>query len=419
MIDEKQLHDRLTAAAAAQDDLLPRSLTEDLTAGRRRLRRRQLLTGGGATAAVAVVAVLAVGMNGWLTSANPLPDKAPAGETTPSMSLTAPTIQPDPDATRDWPIPAGQEPPVPAQDAAFNQRLTAAIYAHLDPGKKHLDFSSGGFTIDRQQGQINSGGNRVGWRMPGQKGAEGYVGLSVQPKTRVQKPCGSTTEPALTCHTITLPNGRTAQIGRKGDAAAVRYQQPDGEWINVSVSTLFGNNSSIPVHDLGITDQMLLNLVQDDRLNLPTKTEDAAAPKDKPTEQQVHAAMAEALPGGTLTVGFPWLEIPESQQYQLNWKKDTVSAKAMYAFAKRARFDCPSQLDTKKCTPTPVPGGGKLLYSEGIDQTKKNYVMGGTYIQPDGDGISFRVYFPGTERPADAPSKEDLLKFFSAPSIKK
>ncbi|MDT5013905.1 MAG: hypothetical protein QOD39_65 [Mycobacterium sp.] len=427
MIDENLLHERLTAAAAAQDDLLPRALDEDLAGGRRRLRRRKLLAGGGVTAAVAAVAVLAVGVNGWLTTnASPAPDKGPvAGRTSALPTAPDPSATPsnaDPDgATIDWPVPAGQGATVPAQDEAFNQRVIAALYAHVDPGKKHLDFRGGGFTIDRQGGTINSGGARIGWRMPGQKGAEGYVGLSVQPKTRAQRPCGSTSEPRMTCHPVKLPNGRTAQLGRKGEAAVVHYQQPDGEWINADVSLLFGNNSQIPVHDVGITDQMLLDLVQDDRLNLPTKAEDAAAPKDKPTEAQVHAAAAEALPGGTLTVGFAWLDMPGSQQYGLNWRKGAVSVTASYSFYKRARFDCPSELGLAKCTPVTLPGGGKLQYAEGVrtDKGKKSYVMGGTYVQPDGDGLSFKLIFPGIQRPAGAPTKEDLLKFFSATHIKK
>lgn len=424
MIDDKQLHERLTAAAAAQDDLLPRALDEDLAGGRRRLRRRHLLTGGGATAAVAVVAVLAVGVNGWLaTSTSPAPDNAPvAGKSSALPSAPDPSAGPSDGGISDIAVPAGQAPPGPARDEAFNQRLTAAIYAHLDPTKVHLDFSSGGFTIDRQGGTINSGGARIGWKMRGQKGAEGYVGLSVQPKTRAQKPCGSTVQPPLTCHSVQLPNGRTAQLGRKGEAAVVRYQQPDGEWVNADVSLLFGNNAEIPVHDIGITDQMLLDLVQDDRLTLPTKAEDAAAPRDTPTETQVHAAVAGALPDGTLTAGFPnWLEIPGSQQLGLNWRKGAVSATTYYSFYKRARFDCPQELGLAKCTQVPSPGGGKLQYAEGVAtvQGKKGYVMGGTYVQPDGDGLSFRLTFPGTKRPAGAPTKEDILKFFSAAHIEK
>jgi hypothetical protein len=310
---------------------------------------------------------------------------------------------------------------VPAQDEAFNQRLTAAIYAHLDPAKKHLDFSSGGFDIDRQQGTIFSGGNRIGWRMQGQKGAEGYVALGVQPKTRTPRPCGTAIEHPMACHSVTLPNGRTAQLGRKGDAAVVLYQQPDGEWIDIEVNTLFGNNTEIPVHDMGITDQMLLSLVQDDRLNLPTKAEDQAAPKDKPTEAQVHAAVAGSLPGGTLAVSFAWLELPESQQYQLSWRKGTASATVFYAFQKRARFDCPGELGLAKCVPVSSAGGGKLQYGEGaeVKQGKKVYVMGGTYVQADGDGLYFKVVFPGTKRPAGAPTKDQILNFFTAAHIKK
>lgn len=61
MIDEKTLHDRLTDAATAQDDLLLRPPAEDLAAGRRRLRVRRVVIA--ASAAAAVVAVGAVGVS--------------------------------------------------------------------------------------------------------------------------------------------------------------------------------------------------------------------------------------------------------------------------------------------------------------------------------------------------------------------
>jgi hypothetical protein len=69
-----------------------------------------------------------------------------------------------------------------------------------------------------------------------------------------------------------LPNGRTAQLGRQGDTADVLYRQPDGEYVSASVSPLFANNTTIPVHDMGITDAQLLALVQDTKLNLPRMT---------------------------------------------------------------------------------------------------------------------------------------------------
>jgi hypothetical protein len=418
MIDEKLLQERLTAAAAAQDDLLPRALEDDLAGGRRRLRRRQLLTGGGVTAAVAAVAMVGIGVTSWLTpNAGPLPDKGPvAGQSSKSPRVPPTSIASDPDATRDTPIPAEQEPPVPAKDATFNRNLTAAIYAHLDPGKKHLDFSSGGFTIDRQQGTIFSGGNRIGWRMPGQKGAEGYVALGVQPKTRTPKPCGSTSEPRMTCHSVTLPNGRTAQLGRKGDAADVLYQQPDGEWIDVSVSTLFGNNSQIPVHDLGITDQMLLALVQDNRLNLPSPAEDAKTKSDKPTQQQVHAAAVRVLPGGTLTDDH-WIELPESLQYKGNWSNGQLSATVWFNFQKAARFDCPAELNIPSCTQT-TSGGKKVLYGEHAAPSE-GYTLGGTYTQADGDAISFRIVILGAKTPLAGVAKQQILSFLTDPNLGK
>ncbi|MFF0264151.1 hypothetical protein [Kribbella sp. NPDC004536] len=84
MIDEQILHERLTAAAAAQDDLLPRTPAEDLKAGRRRLRIRRLLTGASAT-----VAVLGVGATGFALRGTT--ESPAAGPATPVATPTPPT----------------------------------------------------------------------------------------------------------------------------------------------------------------------------------------------------------------------------------------------------------------------------------------------------------------------------------------
>ena len=416
MIDEKSLQERLTALAAQQDDLLPRALDDDLAAGRRRLRRRNVLAGGGAIGAVAAVTVLGVGVAGWMSpSAGPTVEVPPvAGQSTAVNTEEPGSDAPGPGTTGDVPVPADQGPPVPAADATFNRNLTAAMYAHLDPGKVHLDFGSGGFTVDRQPG-ARSGGNRIGWRMPGQMGAEGYVALSVQPATRTPRPCGSTSEPRLTCHSVTLPNGRTAQLGRQGDAAAVLYRQPDGEYISVTVSTLFGNNTEIPVHDLGITDQQLLALVQDNRLNLPSPTDDEQAKENamkgfKPSTQAVRQAAGRALKGGTVTYTSAE-SVPEQLSVLLKWTKGSLMETVEAGVDSSATVSpCKDQIGIT-CQQVTLPDGRKVMYGEGLGQFPggRRYVRGVTFLQPDGDSSFARVLFPGKVAQPGGITKAQLI----------
>ncbi|WP_112246815.1 hypothetical protein [Kribbella monticola] len=426
MIDENLLQQRLTAAAAAQDDLLPRALEDDVAAGHRRLRRRRVLAGSvlGATAAVAV---LAVGVTSWLTpNASPQPDTGPVAGQSSTPSIPPTSIGPGPGTTGDKPVPA-----TPVQgsgaDAVFVRNLNAAIYAHLDPQKVHLDFSSGGFKVDRQLGTILSGGNRIGWRMPGQMGAEGYVALSIEPKNRTPRACGTTSEPRMTCHAVNLPNGRTAQLGRKGDAADVLYQQPDGEWVSVSVSTLFGNNTEIPVHDLGITDQMLLALVQDDRLNLPKLTgneqnHENALKGFYPSAKEFRAAVARAVPGGTLTGG-QLEKVTEQVDYSLSWQRGTVSATIEVGVdASTGVSPCDQQLSIMvACSPITLPNGKKVMFGERAMtyQGGPMYVIGGTYLQPDGDSAHVRILYPGNKVPAGALTKDQILTLLTDPELDK
>ncbi|MEU0095732.1 hypothetical protein [Kribbella sp. NPDC006257] len=425
MIDEDLLRDRLTTAAAAQDDLLPRALAEDLAGGRRRLRRRKLLAGGGVTGAVAAVAVIGVGMAGWLTpNAGPLPDGGPvAGQ---SSTTTSPTsIGPGPDTTGDKPVPAD---PVEGTggDAVFVRNLNAAIYAHLDPRKVHLDFSSGGFRVDRQLGTILSGGNRIGWRMPGQPGAEGYVALGIEPKNRTPQKCGFSYDTPLTCHTVQLPNGRTAQLGRKGDAAQVLYQQPDGEWISVEVATLFGNNTEIPVHDMGITDQMLLDLVQDSRLDLPKLTKNEQSHENAlkgylPSKQEMHAAAVRAL-GGTVTDDRTEV-VTEQGSLLMTWRKAGVTASVEVGTDSSVGVSkCPDQLSIlTTCVPMQAPNGQQVQYGEMAMKFGggPKYVMGGTFRQPDGDSAFVRILYPGNKFPAGGITKEQILTLLTDPTLDK
>jgi hypothetical protein len=407
MIEDQTLRDRLTAAAAEQDDLLPRALGDDLAAGRRRLHRRRALAGAGITGAAAVVGVLTLGVSSWLT---PAADQAP--------------VDP-PVATQASTPPAETKPALGGQAAAFDQLMKTTLVAHLDPTMQHLDFSTGPFTINSQPG-VRSGGGRAGWRINGQEG-EGQVGFSVRPSaSATDKKCGTTFRPKLTCHAKILPNGRTAMLGRRGDSADVTYVQPDGELVSVAVSPLFANNTDIPVHDMGITDAQLLALVQDPKLELPAMTsneqsKEAKMKGYKPSRQEIHAAAVRALPGGKVTDGL-WEDVPEQLAFQLNWRNGSVSETVEVGVDSSVTVSkCTDQLSLTQCQPITLPDGRKVMYGEGT-RTFGNgpkYIMGATFRQPDGDSAFVRVIFPGTTAPANGITKEQILALLTDSTLDK
>lgn len=406
MTDEQMLHERLTAVAAEQDDLLPRALSDDLAAGRRRLRRRQMLAGGGAVGAVAVVGVLALGVTSLLT---PNAGQSPSGLLVAGQT-SAPASTPA----------SAQRPGVPAPDPAFDQLMKSTLAAHVDPAKQHLDFSSGPFLMDRQPG-VMSGGGRVGWRMPGQAG-EGVIGLSLR---RTPYKCGAFTEPKLTCHSIKLPNGRTAQLGRQGDTAHVTYRQPDGEYVSATVGPLFANNTTTPVHDMGITDAQLLALVQDTKLNLPPMTSSEQAKEQKmkgfkPSLQEIRAAARRALTGATVTDSYVE-NVPEQLGVYLNWRQGSIAETVEVGVDSSVTVSpCQDQIGVH-CELLVLPDGRKVMYGEGtINPTVggPRHIKGATFLQPDGDSAYVRVTYHGTTHSGGV-SKDQILALLTDPTLDK
>jgi hypothetical protein len=407
MTDEQMLHERLTAVAAEQDDLLPRALSDDLAAGRRRLRRRQVLAGGGAVGAVAMVGVLALGVTSWLTpnvgtSRSGLPV---AGQVSAPASTPAPT----------------ERPGVPAPDPAFDQLMKTTLAAHVDPAKQHLDFSSGPFLMDRQPA-VMTGGGRVGWRMPGQAG-EGVIGLSLR---RTPYKCGAFTEPRLTCHSVKLPNGRTAQLGRQGDTAHVTYRQPDGEYVSATVGPLFANNTTTPVHDMGITDAQLLALVQDPKLNLPPMTDSEKSKEQKmkgfkPSPQELSAAARRVLTGATVTSSYVE-NVPEDIAVYLNWRRGSIAETVEVGVDSSATVStCQEQIGVH-CEQLVLPDGRKVMYGEGAiipSAGTPRQIRGATFIQPDGDSAFVRITYKAATAHSDGVSKDQILALLTDPTLDK
>lgn len=390
MIDEKLLLDRLTDAAAAQDDLLPRAVAEDLAAGRRRLRRRRFLAAGTALVAAGAVAVATVGMNGVLED----------------------TAQPEvPIATQTPPVAKPVEKPVD-----FDALMKSLMYKHFDPTKKHLNFTTGPFEVTTEPGYRGTL-RKVGWNAAGDKGQGMFlIGLE-----RSAEPAGNTcgsffqSEPRpVSCRQVTLPNGRPAMIGRQGRMVEFSYVQPDGEFLYVAVDPVFRNNTTTASKKMTVTDSQLFAFATDPALNLPPVTSDNSSPL---STDRVMLIAAQHLPGRLTLNGVE--NRPGDLFVNGSWMRGMVRAEVEVRLAPTG--DCRARLAVPSCVPVTLPNGPKGEYYEGARtyQGVPKYVMGATYKQPDGDVTSVRILYMGRTLPADAITKAQILALVSDRALDK
>ncbi|MFI5709631.1 hypothetical protein [Kribbella sp. NPDC051620] len=401
MIDEKELSDRLADAASAQDNLLPRALSDDLAAGRRRLRRHRVLTGSGVVGGAAAVAVLVLGMTSWL-STNAGHSSPPVGG--PTGNAIAPND-------------------VREVDAAFNGKMRGLFAKHFDPGVRHLTFENAAFAVNRQPGQEAVIG-QAGWKIAGQQGRSlidlGLYGSGDGPG------CGHVEGLKPVCHSTTMPDGGSATIGRVGDRAEIQYRQPDGEVVYLAVRPWFGTGTTTGAHEIGITDAELMSFVADPELNLPPMTAEEVAAEQQlkdyaPHTDEVLRETNAILPGDTVDPR-RIQEIAGRYIAVLDWTNGSLAATVEFgANAKPRARTCEVQLSVPSCTPLTLPDGKKLQYYQGArsygDGLK--YVMGATYVQPDGDLASVRILYPGTALPAGAATKDQLIELVTDPVFDK
>ncbi|WP_405061127.1 hypothetical protein OG474_05650 [Kribbella sp. NBC_01505] len=402
MIDEQQLMDRLTDAAAAQDDLLPRALADDLNAGRRRLRRRRFLVAGTAVVAAGAVAVATIGVNGVLKD---------------TAQLEPPV------ATQQAPVntQSAEDAIVKARTSGFDALMKSLLVKHLDPAKKHLDFSVGPFVVGSDIGAHGTG-RKVGWNVAGDKG-QGMLFVSLFPYAKGGDVCGGDGQPVVTCHQITLTNGRKAMFGRDGKAAQLSYVQPDGETAFLSIDPLFGNNTTIPVKRLDITDEQMIAWATDPRLNLPPLSAGDQAKEDKlkdfaPTRDQIVLATAERIPGKYVSKRLD--DLPTMIEVVQNWSRGSTTAEvSVSVYAAPVAMPCVDAPSGKKCLPVKLPNGGQGEFYEAPHtyQGGPMYEMQAAFTQPDGDQARVRVLYPGKKKPPNAITKEQILALVADPAL--
>ena len=378
----KTMDDELGALlrAAADGDPIGAVDTDRVVGrGRRGVRRRRALAAGGSALAVAGVAGSLVAAQGLL-AADPAP-APPAASTSVAPSTSA---APKPQTV------APVSPATPTLDAATAARMTATMRAilidRLDPRREHLRFTGLEFRMNGLGGFRTYGG-RVAWRIPGQKG-EGYVSLGIAERAGAIHVCGDD-EFVKSCRKRTLPNGRTVEIGRNGEAVTVYYHRPDGTVTTADVRPLFANNTSIPLHDIAITEQQLFALVQDPRLRLPAASEQereqaAKLTGFKPTFGQLRQAATRHLTGGTLTQGYSE-NVPEEIGANYDWRGNGVKQEVFLAvYAGTVSQSC-GPVSRSACERVVAPNGKVVLY--GQSSSKGTVSRTAVHLQPDGNWV--------------------------------
>jgi hypothetical protein len=214
-----------------------------------------------------------------------------------------------------------------------------------------------------------------------------------------------------------LPNGRTAQFGRRGEEVELTYTKADGEFVMAAVNPFWGNNATVPVHGMGITDAKLFALVTDLRVDLPPlSTEEQQAEDElknfKPTYDEAHAAGVRLLTGGTLTHAFNDT-VPEQFGTIETWRSGVIKQTVIIA-VDSAQFvsKCSEQLGGLTCTETTTPDGRKVMYGEGVPPKgagKQRYMMGAAYLQPDGNLASVLIQNPGTVAQPGGITKDQVI----------
>lgn len=406
MLDDNALHDLMTSAAEEQDHLLPGPVTDDTLRGRRRLRRTRLLTAAGSVTAVAAATATVIAGTSVLTG--------PAEDDTPPAASSSPSISADPTAKQ--PLPS-----VRSSVGDLGPAMRAALTRHLDPAREHLQLDDQAIPAFGQPG-LRQATAQVGWKITGQQGL-GKVWLELADSERaIVKTCGSgrihgTVE--APCRDVALGNGRTAQVAHDGDEWEIGYVRPDGSVAYVRVLPTFGQNSSIPVHGIGITQDQLLALVQDDSLRMPSMTPGERQVRDRllafnPSPTAMSAALQRVLRGtGTLTDPVDFF-VPEEASASATYRPAgstgrlqvtiNVDVTSMVSSCKdQLRVDCTERVR--------LPNGGTGWFG----RDAKTGRMGVRYEQPDGD-MAFAAVSPKGNASVTLP-RDTLLKLVVDPSL--
>jgi hypothetical protein len=269
------------------------TVADDLARGRRRVRR--VRRAGVTAAALAVAAVIGVGAS---LSAGPETSTRPPANVD---VATDPADPPEAVAIEAVPGPGVLPMPDRAERRELLRGYQLVLSEHLDPDGRHLQpyGASNGQQSVGGRGRLAGIGAKLSWTNPGESGL-GMLQVFVSHGWDQQFDwyCGGR------CRDVPAPEGAvSAQVHEHDGILEVGVERADGHVVVLSANPLFGNNSTVPVSGLDLTEQALLEAAADPRLALPG----VLVPQPPPiTAAQIREVLESSLDGpvsGMRTVG--------------------------------------------------------------------------------------------------------------------
>lgn len=205
--------------------------------------------------------------------------------------VVAPVKVPVSDATGLWPAAFNGHGVGWSRDIPVLQEYRGILAEHLDPAGEHLDKT----VSNMQGGETDSGrtiGTKLGWTVEGEDGL-GMVQLAVGPGwDGVGLLCE---DPGWTCEDVNHPGVKVARVAIHDGARTYAVERSDGTVVAITLDSLFGNNSTIPVSGVDLGEKEVMAAAADPRLVVP----ELDLPPEVNAEELGRAALKALVPPGT------------------------------------------------------------------------------------------------------------------------
>ncbi len=228
-----------------------------------------------AAAAVVIMATGGLAVAGAVGGLRGDRDLAPRGgpEVTPSTTVT-PTLPPIPDGDREIkptkdegseeaPWPSLSDPAGPAPELSAYAKVLAE---HLDPAGEHLETDVSGQQSSASNDVVTSIGTKLAWKIDGESG-QGVIQFAVgNGWGTFAWPCE--TDPGWECRDVKVAGARSAQVATYDGGVGVAVEHANKQIVSIQANELFGNNTTVPVSGVDVTEEQLLAAAADPRLEM-------------------------------------------------------------------------------------------------------------------------------------------------------
>lgn len=178
-----------------------------------------------------------------------------------------------------------------SRDVPVLQEYRDVLAEYLDPTGEHLEK-----TVSNMQGSDGGSGRtigtKLGWTVEGEDGL-GMVQLAIGPDwDGAGLLCA---DPGWTCEDADRPGVKVARIATHDGARTYAVERSDGTVVAITLDSLFGNNSTIPVSGVDLGEKEVMAAAADPRLVVP----EPDLPPEVDAKELGRAARKALVPPGT------------------------------------------------------------------------------------------------------------------------